>query len=55
MNGIEITAVVLIVSAALAYLLWSWRRYFKKDTGGGCGCGTKDCKVPKPKIEKKAD
>ena len=50
MNGIEITAVVLIVSTALAYLLWSWRRYFRKDDTG-CGCGSKDCKAPKPKIK----
>lgn len=50
MKTIEIIIVTLIVLAALIYLYRTFKP--KSGKGGGCGCGTVDCKVPKAKITK---
>lgn len=50
MQIIEIIIVALIVLGALVYLYRTFRPK-KRGSGGGCGCGTVDCKVPKPKIK----
>lgn len=47
---IEPTIVALVVLGALAYLYKTFKP--KSGKGGGCGCGTVDCKVPKPKVGK---
>lgn len=46
MKAFELIVVGLILSLAGIYLLWA---FFPKKKGG-CGCGTVDCKVPKPKL-----
>lgn len=48
----EIAIVGLIQLGAALYLCKTFRPK-KKDSSGGCGCGTTDCKVPKPKIDKR--
>ncbi|MGJ8640190.1 MAG: hypothetical protein ACSHYA_12445 [Opitutaceae bacterium] len=50
MGKLEAIIVALIVIAALLYLYKCFKP--KSDKGAGCGCGTVDCKVPKPKLEK---
>lgn len=48
MKIIETIIVALIVLGALIYLYKTLKPGSK--SGGGCGCGAVDCKVPKPKI-----
>ena len=49
MNWIDILLVSLAVLAASLYLL---RKFWpKKGKSPGCGCGSVDCKVPKPKLK----
>ena len=50
MQIVEIIIVGLIVLGAAAYLYKTFKP--KSKSGGGCGCSTTDCKVPKPKISK---
>lgn len=51
MKYFEIILVGLILSVAVYYL---HKTFFPKKKGGpSCGCGTTDCKVPKPKIGNK--
>lgn len=50
MNGTDTILVALAVLAATLYLL---RRFWpKKGKSRGCGCGSVDCKVPKPKLDR---
>ncbi|HAV14373.1 MAG TPA: FeoB-associated Cys-rich membrane protein [Opitutae bacterium] len=48
MKTVEIILVALIVLGAVLYLY----KTFKPKKKTGCGCGTVDCKVPKPTIER---
>lgn len=48
MRTIEIIIVAFIVLGALVFLFKTFKP--KGGKGNGCGCGTVDCKVPKPKI-----
>lgn len=50
MQSVEYIIVGLIILGALIYLYKTFKP--KANKGGGCGCGTVDCKVPKPKIHK---
>ncbi|MGZ0653971.1 hypothetical protein ACWPKO_01425 [Coraliomargarita sp. W4R53] len=50
MDTFEIIIVALIILGALLYLYKTFKP--KSNSGGGCGCGTVDCKVPKPTIKK---
>ncbi|MGJ8649728.1 MAG: FeoB-associated Cys-rich membrane protein [Opitutaceae bacterium] len=49
MKTIEFIIVGLILLGALFYLYTVFKP--KNKSGGGCGCDTTDCKVPKPKIK----
>ncbi|MDQ8193109.1 FeoB-associated Cys-rich membrane protein [Coraliomargarita sp. SDUM461004] len=49
MERIEIILVAIIILGALLYLYKTFKP--KGKNGGGCGCGTVDCKVPKPNIQ----
>lgn len=50
MKTFEIILVALLVLSALAYL---YKRFKAKGkSGGGCGCRSTDCKVPKPRIDR---
>jgi len=51
MHLLETTIVALIVLGAGLYLYKVFRP--RKKDGPSCGCGSVDCKVPKPKIHKK--
>lgn len=44
----EYLVVALVLALALACLLKAFRPKSKK---GGCGCGTTNCKVAKPKLK----
>ena len=48
MKTIEIIIVAFIILGALVFLYKTFKP--KPSKGGGCGCGTVDCKVPKPKL-----
>lgn len=50
MKTVEIILVALIVLGALLYLYKSFKP--KQRSGGGCGCGAINCKVPKAKLER---
>jgi len=50
MKNVEIFIVALIVLGAVVYLYRTFKPNSKQ--GGGCGCGTVDCKVPKQEIKK---
>lgn len=45
---IEYIVVALILALAVTYLVKAFR---PKSKQGGCGCGTTNCKVPKPKLK----
>ncbi len=47
MQTVETIIVGLILLGAALYL---YKTFKPKPNGGGCSCGTVDCKVPKPKI-----
>ena len=49
MKAFENIVVGLIVLGAVLYL---WKALKPKPQSGGCGCGTVDCKVPKPEINR---
>ncbi len=50
MNILDSVLVALILLGAAAFL---YKTFKPKKGGGGCGCGSVDCKVPKPKITPK--
>jgi len=52
MNILDTVLVALIITGATLFLC---KIFMPKKGGGGCGCGSVDCKVPKPKIERKKD
>ena len=46
---LEYIIVALIMALALIYLV---KAFWPKSKQGGCGCGSTNCKVPKPKLSK---
>jgi hypothetical protein len=49
MHLLDIAIVSLIILCAALYLYKVFRP--RKNKGASCGCGSVDCKVPKPKIQ----
>ena len=47
---LEYIIVGLIIALALIYLT---RTFWPKSKPSGCGCGSVDCKVPKPKLNQR--
>ncbi|MGB0743127.1 MAG: FeoB-associated Cys-rich membrane protein [Opitutales bacterium] len=46
---LDYIVVGLIIALAALYL---FRTFFPKSKRGGCACGSVDCKVPKPKLDR---
>jgi len=44
---LEYSIVALVLALALIYLV---KAFWPKSKQAGCGCGSTNCKVPKPKL-----
>lgn len=52
MTALDTVLVALTISGATLFLC---KTFMPKKGGKGCGCGSTDCKVSKPRIDSKKD
>lgn len=52
MNVVDTVLVALIIIGATIFLC---KVFMPKKDGKGCGCGSVDCKVAKPKLDRKKE